>query len=157
MNHYKQDYELICDEHKQLCTQDEYIAMRQMVDRHYNTFDKNKELLGRLSNNDFLKEYPMYQLVVDVLNGINKEMDSVDEYTEKFIYQLETDLFKMTDVQEVIERKGKLEFRLVSAEEMEQKGANKMYRTGKLIDGKLYLKTRKGNWINIRYYLDNIS
>ena len=119
MNHYKQDYELICDEHKQLCTQDEYIAMRQMVDRHYNTFDKNKELLGRLSNNDFLKEYPMYQLVVDVLNGINKEMDSVDEYTEKFIYQLETDLFKMTDVQEVIERKGKLEFRLVSAEEME--------------------------------------
>ena len=119
MNQYLRDYDLLCDEHKQLCTEDEFIAMRQMVDRHFNTFDKNKELLARLSNHDFIKEYPRYQLIVDVLNGINRDMDSVDEYTGKFIYQLEMDLFKMMDVQEVIERKGKLEFRLIDPKEME--------------------------------------
>lgn len=28
-----------------------------------------------------------------------------------------------------------------------------MYRTGKLIDGRLFLKTSKGNWVSIHYFI----
>ncbi|EHS58392.1 hypothetical protein [Paenibacillus sp. Aloe-11] len=31
-----------------------------------------------------------------------------------------------------------------------KKGAIRMYKTGKLMDGKLYLKTIDGNWINLK-------
>lgn len=118
MNRYLLDYEQLDSKYKELWPIKQYLKMRQMIDRHYGTFARSKELYARLTN-ELLEEYPMYEVVRNVLDEKHKSLDEVDRFTETFLVGMERDLFVITDIQEVIERKGMLEFRLIRREDME--------------------------------------